>query len=252
MQNNINHNQDVSAPGNQPESAHHAQDEAQDNGASAELEKEILTIYASRSEEEGDFWTPEYGNVDIPHGWEFLPRGEAYVTRKVKQGPHWILKGRYNRKGGYTPVKGLYAPAQAIAAAQAEATATAAKREQVRRKAQLRREKTDERYQEEFEQACLDFLDFASAHTDLAREIASSTAHWACEKHSGRVGRTSLIDLQEKAALAVRAHIRHRYTDYEDNLPSFYDYCNDELYREVRADAHLQVTRFLEKHRAKR
>lgn len=223
---------------------------SQDTGSS-EPAKQILVIYRSRPEEEGDFWTPQYGNVCIPDGWEFLPRGNAFVTRQVKKGPHWVLKGRYNRRGGYTPVKGIYAPSSAIEAARAAAAATEARREKIRQKSRIRREKADEKYHQEFEKACLQFLDFTPIHSDLAQEIAGGTTAWACEKHSGRVGRTDQISLMDKVTLAVRAYIRHRYTDYESSLPDFSDYFADEAYREVKADAHYDVDRFLEEHRAR-
>lgn len=45
-------------------------------------------------------------------------------------------------------------------------------------------------------------------------ETASEIAGHACEKHSGRVGRS---------ASAVRAHIRHVETNYDELLNSGYD-----------------------------
>lgn len=99
-------------------------------------------------------------------------------------------------------------------------------------------------------EACLHFLNFSPAHLDLAQQIAANTTAWACQKLSGRVGRTSRLSLEEKAALAVRAYIRHRYTDYESNLPIPDDYFADEAYWEVRAFAHEEVDQFLEVHRA--
>lgn len=38
------------------------------------------------------------------------------------------------------------------------------------------------------------------------------------EKGSNRVGRTTRLDIDERAELAVIAHIRHNYTDYENVL----------------------------------
>ena len=95
----------------------------------------------------------------------------------------------------------------------------------------------------------MDFLNFASAHKDLAGEITRGAAAWACEKGSGRVGRTSLKGLEEKAALAVRAYIHHRYTDHEKNLPDVFDYYAEEIYRQAKSEAQWEVDRFLEKHR---
>jgi len=222
------------------------------NTKSSDPAKQVLVIYRSRDDEDGDFWTPQYGSVNIPDNWEFLPRGSAFITRQVKKGPHWVLKGRYNRKGGYRPVKGVYASHSAIRKAQAEAAASEAKRRKARQKSQIYRQKADRKYHQTFEKACLEFLNFAPAYSDLAREIATGTTTWACEKHSGRVGRTNQKSLMDKAGLAVRAYIRHRYTDYESNLPVFSDYYADEAHRQAKADAHCDVDRFLEAHRAKK
>ncbi len=29
-------------------------------------------------------WNPEHGEIEIPDDWEFLPSGDAFVTRRVK------------------------------------------------------------------------------------------------------------------------------------------------------------------------
>jgi len=213
-----------------------------------------LVVYRPRPGEEGDLWTRDFGVIQIPEGWEFLPRGDAFVTRHAKKGPHWVLLGRYNKKGGYTPVKGVFAPADAIEAAKAAAETTKARRDQARPKAAQRREKAEAQYRRTFEEACLRFLDFAPAHEELARKIASDTANTACRKYSGRVGRTALLDLDEKAALAVRAYLRHNYTDYDSNLPPPEDrksYFAEDEYRYARALAQAEVDLFLKEHRAK-
>ena len=213
---------------------------------------ETLTIFRSIEGEDGDFWTQKHGNVRIPDGWEFLPRGDAFVTRQVKKGIHWVLKGRRNRKRGYTPVLGVFAPTDAIKAALAAADATEVKRNEARMKGEPRRKKLEEAYRQEFEQACLTFLDFAPAHQKLAKEIAAEAAAQACEKHSGRVGRTSLLSLETKADLAVRAHIRHNYTDYESALAAYGEYpVDEETHRAEKAAAHLAVDEFLDEHQSK-
>lgn len=38
-----------------------------------------LDVYDTR---EG-LWNPEHGSVDLPEGWEFLPAGDTFVTRRV-------------------------------------------------------------------------------------------------------------------------------------------------------------------------
>jgi hypothetical protein len=35
-------------------------------------------------------WNPEHGSLDLPEGWEFLPTGDTFVTRRVKAaGVYW-------------------------------------------------------------------------------------------------------------------------------------------------------------------
>ena len=214
----------------------------------AELAQQCLTVYRPRPGEAGDLWTPNAGVVEIPPGWGFLPRGNAFITRQVKQGPHWLLKGRVNRKGRYTPVLGVYAPAEAIAAAQARAEQTEEQRAPAREKSRARRDQAEERHRAEFEEACFQFLNLAPQHEELARSIARQASERACEKHSGRVGRTSRLALDQKAELAVRSCIRHAHTDYEKYLAGELP---EATYRAVKDDAQADVDRFLRQHRVR-
>jgi len=57
-----------------------------------DLEAAKLRVYPARPEEipDGDggwevWWTPGLGLVRTPPGWVFLPRGDHFVTRKVKE-----------------------------------------------------------------------------------------------------------------------------------------------------------------------
>lgn len=215
-----------------------------------ELATQTLIVRHSRTGGEGLYWTSEYGDIQVPQGWEYLPRGDTFITRQVKKGPHWVLHGHYNSEG-YTPVLGVFAPAAAIEAARAAALATKTNREQARPRARARREKAEEAYHKEFEEACLLFLDFASVHQELAREIAHGATEVACEKYSGRVGRTALVPLADKVCLAVRAYIRHNHTNYESNLPGSRSIFDEDDYLDARRAAHADVSRFLEEHRAK-
>jgi hypothetical protein len=50
-----------------------------------------------------------------------------------------------------------------------------------------------------------------------SREQAEAVAARACEKYSGRVGRSARAKAfaEEAITLAVRAHVRHVHTDYD-------------------------------------
>jgi hypothetical protein len=82
-------------------------------------------------------------------------------------------------------------------------------------------------------------LDFAPDHNELA--IAADAADRAGEVGSGGVGRRRKPSLDQRAALAARALIRHRHTDYEDRLEA--EVWDDEyLYREVKGAAPARRT----------
>ena len=208
-----------------------------------------LEVFHDRTHTEDGIRAYGYDSVEVPNDWEYLPRGNTFLTRRVKKGPHWVLMGSYNRRKGFRRSKGVYAPTATIEEARVAEQATALKREQSRVRSRLRREKNEARYRREFRDACLRFLDFAPEHRDLAERIAVETAEHACEVHSGRVGRTSQLGLDEKVVLAVRAHIRHTHTFYDVNLPPVDETFVHDEYCEARANAQADVDVFLAKHR---
>jgi hypothetical protein len=197
-------------------------------------------------------WTPEHGDVEIPADWELLPPGDAFVTRTVKAaGRYWLCWQPRGRHRDRRRLLGLWAPAESIRAAEQRAKQTAEKRAAARQVSARSRGRRESRYQDELRTAVLEFLDFAPAYIDLAETIATETAARAAVVGTGRVGRTQLLTLEDKARLAARAHIRHRYTRYEselDNLPP--EACGEEdLYREIKGAAHEAVDEFLDNHR---
>ena len=209
---------------------------------------EILWVYPPRTESEG-WWCRQYGNIEIPEGWESLPPGDAFVTRQVKlMGPHWVAK---KRAKGYTQTLGIWAPKENIEAAKKLAEETTAQREAKRVVSRKQREKQEAKYRERFAEAVYEHLDFSRRYQKLAHDIAKAVAEHATEVGSERVGRTRKLTLEEKAVLAARAHIRHNYTKYEDQLLGF-DFPlepDDYLYREVKNEAQEAVDEFLSRHR---
>jgi hypothetical protein len=194
-------------------------------------------------------WDPVNGALDQPEEWEFLPSGDAFVTRRVKAaGVYWKLWRPRGRNRPHRRLLGLLAPAAAIEAAQAEAASSEAARSGRRAQGAAYRARKEDIYRQELTEAIIGYLGFAPEHGDLAQAIAAEAAQRAAEVGSGRVGRTRTIEIDQRAALAARALIRHRYTDYEDRLvQEVWD--DDYLYREVKADAHRVVDDFLEQHR---
>lgn len=215
---------------------------------SVDLSVEHLDVYDTRRGP----WSPDQGEVEIPEAWEFLPTGNAFVTRTVKAaGRYWLCWQPRSRHSSHRRLLGLWAPAQAITAAQERARETADRRARARRVAAGTRARRNERYEQELRDAGVAFLNFAPQYAELAQQIADGTAAHAAVVGSGRVGRTQLLTLEEKAALAARAHIRHRHTRYEDDLDKIpiEAWGEDDLYREIKGAAHDAVDDFLDQHR---
>jgi len=199
---------------------------------------------------ESGVWHPEHGILQEPEGWEFLPTGDAFVTRRVKAaGVYWLLWRPRDRNRGHRRLLGILAPAGTIARARAEAEATSDERSSRRAQGALYRVSKENVYRKEVAGAILEHLSFAPQHAELARSIADEAAERAGEVGSGRVGRPRKLTLDERAALAARALIRHKYTDYEERLVTgVWD--DDFLYREAKAEAHRDVDRYLQDHRS--
>jgi hypothetical protein len=222
--------------------------EAERGADSVDLRAQHLDVYDTR---EGP-WTPDHGDVEVPDGWEFLASGDAFITRTVKAaGRYWLCWQPRSRHRAHRRLLGLWAPEEAITAARQRAEETAERRAKTRQVSAASRVRANDRYEQELRDAVLAFLDFAPEHEELASQIASETAARAAVVGSGRVGRTRLLTLEEKAALAARAHIRHRHTDYEEALDTIpiEAWDEDDLYRATKGAAHEAVDDFLDRHR---
>lgn len=208
-----------------------------------------LDVYDTRQGQ----WSPDHGEMEIPAGWAFLPSGDAFVTRRVKgDGLYWVAwrprgKGRPHRR-----LLGLWAPAEAIELARDVAEQTAEKRLRHRERGAGQRARTEDRYRDDLAAAIHDFLAFAPHHQELASRIAQGAAVLAATVGSGRVGRTRTLPLEERAALAARAWIRHNLTDYEADLAAARDeigVIDETIYREVKLTGSKAVDAFLTQHR---
>jgi hypothetical protein len=197
----------------------------------------------------GSLWNPEHGDVDVPDGWGYLPAGDHFVTRQVKAaGVFWTVWRPRGRNRDHRRKLGVYAPEATITAARERAQQTEERRAKQRVSNQASRDKVEDRYRIELADAVRVWLAFAPQHARLADEIASGVADHAAVVGSGRVGRTRVLSLEERAALAARAYIRHRYTDYEAQLDRF-GLLDDDFYLELKADAQWSVDEFLAAHR---
>jgi len=211
---------------------------------------ENLDVYDTKA----GWWNPDLGDLVVPDGWEFLASGDAFVTRRVKAaGAYWSAWKPKNRRGGHRRRLGLLAPTAEIDAARNAAIESADQRAAAREAGARHRERVEAEYQIELRDTVVRWLDFACEHHDLANRIADGAAAQATVVGSGRVGRTNTLSVDERAAFAARAYIRHHHTDYHGWLDSagvgLSGDIDDDDYRRIKSAAHDEVEAFLDAHR---
>lgn len=150
-----------------------------------------------------------------PDGWAFLPAGDAGITRKVTaKGIFWRVQAQMDRR---IISKGIWAPEETIALAKQEIEAvrsTEAYKKKLDSDRQRRGKKQAE-YEKEFYLEVRTFLAFAPRHQELEKEMAEAITVHAVPVGSGTVARTAMIPVEERAAKAVIAWMRHQTTAYE-------------------------------------
>lgn len=167
------------------------------------------------------YWCPECGEFeDTPKGWRILPKGDASLTRRIRKGPHWVMlvKANAGRKW-FTEEVGTMAPGDAIDDAYEELGGESGA---------ITRSKGKEDAQEKREAAITHKLEAAIIRLYPAIPAEDVKAILGRSRTSGHVGTAPWLYFQsaeksqdaldEAAKLAVRAHVRHRYTDYDDRL----------------------------------
>lgn len=150
--------------------------------------------------------------ADLDH-LVFLPSGDTALTRRARKYSllcavvlKWSrARKRYERQG-------LLVQAEALEKAESECLTDSERRTAQRDRERIRREVLDRRYGDEFAvqvRACFPQCPLGREH-----EIAKH----ACQKYSGRVGRSASAKSYDEQAvhLAVVAHIRHRETNYDE------------------------------------
>lgn len=183
------------------------------------MEKQALAnqILIVQQNSKGELIGPAGKVLTDPEGWSFLPAGDAGVTRKVTaRGEYWRVE---YRKGRRTFSAGIWAPTNTIQQAQKEVQQVRAT-DQYRKKqnyAADRREKLQAAYETEFSKTVEDFLAFHPVHKELEKKLAIAVTAHAVPVGSGTVARTQMIPVEERAARAVIAWMRHQTTAY-DNL----------------------------------
>ena len=145
----------------------------------------------------------------------FLERGDAALTRRASR--YSTLRAvvvRFSRARKQYERQGVLVDEEALARAEQECLSDAEARQRARERAAERRQTLDVEYVEAFARRVGEL--FPGCPDAERRAIAEH----ACQKYSGRVGRSAAGKaLQANAAeLAVRAHVRHRHTRYDELL----------------------------------
>jgi len=176
------------------------------------MEKEIKIIRTGPN----NTLVNEHGEqVRPPAGWAFLAAGDAAITRKVSaEGLFWRVQARMGRR---TISKGLWAPEAIIARARQEVEARRATDTYKNKLANDRKRRAQKQteYEQEFMLTVRAFLGFAPRYEAEEKAMAEAVTVHAIPVGSGTVARTTLIPIEERAAKAVIAWMRHQTTAYD-------------------------------------
>jgi len=182
----------------------------------------------------------------VPKGWANLPAGDASVTRKLKSlGPTWTVQ---EKKGRKTFSHGVWAAQEHIQEAKSlvEATRNDPKHQKKLAQAKVRREEKEEVFGEDFQQAIITFLNFNEKYQSLVEKLSALVKEHAVPVGSGTVARSSTVTLEDKAALAVMAWMRHKTSDYDSTPVARIKGARRELRRKIAR----QSERILAKYRS--
>jgi hypothetical protein len=152
--------------------------------------------------------------ADLDH-LVFLPRGDTALTRRAKK--HSTLSAvvlKWSRARKQYERQGLLVEQAGLARAEAECLADADARARRTEREAERRAELDPAYVEAFAQRVGE--QFPSCPAGREQAIAEH----ACQKYSGRVGRSPAAKAfdEEAVRLAVIAHVRHAETAYDELL----------------------------------
>ena len=149
--------------------------------------------------------------ADLDH-LVFLPPGDVALTRRSrKYSTLSAVVVRFSRSRGRYERQGLLVEEAALERAEAECLGDEEARRLARNRGALYRERADAQYIEEFSER------IRRDCPGCPEQEAEAIAKHACEKYSGRIGRSAAAKEFDKSAmdLAVRAHVRHTHTEYD-------------------------------------
>jgi hypothetical protein len=152
--------------------------------------------------------------ADLDH-LVYLPRGDVALTRRASR--YSTLRAivvRFSRSRRRYERQGVLVEEHALARAEQECLSDAEARGLARARAAERRQELDDDYIRAFARRVAEMFPGCPA------EEQRSIAEHACQKYSGRVGRSAAAkEFQANAVVfAVRAHVRHAHTVYDQLL----------------------------------
>ena len=157
----------------------------------------------------------ERGQEQVPDDWDLLPPGDPGLTRRVKaEGACWVMQ---EKKGRKVFGHGVWAPRERIERHRRDLEQERADPAHGKKLAagRARRAREQQAYVEDFRGSVLQFLRFAPRHAELAGRLATAITAHATPVGSGTVARTERIPVEERAAAAVIAWLRHQTTAYD-------------------------------------
>ena len=152
--------------------------------------------------------------ADLDH-LVYLQRGDVALTRRSRKYSNLsAVVVRFSRSRHRYERQGLLVESEALIRAEKECEGDAADRKISREHAVVVRELADKEYVAQFSKQIR--MQYPGCPTQEAEAIADH----ACQKYSGRVGRSSAAKAFDANAieLAVKAHIRHKHTCYDQLL----------------------------------
>ena len=145
----------------------------------------------------------------------FLPSGVAALTRRARKYSRVsVVVLRFSRARKRYERQGLLVEESALGQAERECLADADARAAARQRAAQQRSEEDAEHAAAFARLIGD------RYPGCPPAERRTIARHACRKHSGRVGRSAAARQLEPEAidLAVRAHVRHAHTRYDELL----------------------------------
>ena len=149
--------------------------------------------------------------ADLDH-LVYLPRGDAALTRRSrKYSTLSAVVVRFSRSRKRYERQGLLVEANALERAEEECLGDEEKRRIAREEAAVAREQADHQYVAQFADS------IRSHYPDCPRGEIEAIAKHACQKYSGRVGRSAAAKSFDATAidLALKAYVRHTHTEYD-------------------------------------